>query len=473
MKINPISSLKNGDFMFLGDLSIYEIKDITDKIKNSPDKNSIINGFIENAIDVFPSFCFNLIYDLDEYKDKTIYLLKKYRNRVNFTEEKLLNILYYTDFGKEFIVDNFEEITSFIKTESVEKIFSYLLKDFDSNKKFIEKISTHENLHIRFLFIKYIALNNSDKINVIYDDITKYFKNCSDDGKVVQIMDEKELSVLAVTFLNSNLDKQFYEKIKQFILDNYKKNDLAKELLQSKSSKSISAFNLEADEMFCNSATYQFEIFKNYSEYVSKELLDDFYKYIKYFYHNGLPECRLEKIFDNGLGKKLKFFVDKYLSLSKDTSSSFIGKGTTASCYRLGDYVIKFNITKWSYEDDICPNLYLILKNEDEVYVRNEKGIVLAGIEVQKYLTRSSDELPENAIELFNEELSKLGYYCTDTYINGVCGDNCMLLNSYKDADCDNPEELPDSFKKLPLVLVDRDRVYKLDNKKPKQLRPY
>ena len=37
-----------------------------------------------------------------------------------------------------------------------------------------------------------------------------------------------------------------------------------------------------------------------------------------------------------------------------------------------------------------------------------------------------------------------------------------MLLDSYMDADCNNPELLPDWFKQYPVVLVDRDLVYKL-----------
>jgi len=53
--------------------------------------------------------------------------------------------------------------------------------------------------------------------------------------------------------------------------------------------------------------------------------------------------------------------------------------------------------------------------------------------------------------------------------MNGVCGDNVGVLDSYMDADCFNPEILPEAFKEKPLVLIDRDRVYKLNNIRPKQ----
>ena len=52
--------------------------------------------------------------------------------------------------------------------------------------------------------------------------------------------------------------------------------------------------------------------------------------------------------------------------------------------------VFKLINMKWSYEEVICPNLYLILKNLEEHYIRDEKGIVKAGIEVQKYLTNTN-----------------------------------------------------------------------------------
>lgn len=108
----------------------------------------------------------------------------------------------------------------------------------------------------------------------------------------------------------------------------------------------------------------------------------------------------------------------------------------------------------------------------EEIYVRDENNIVVAGIEVQKYLSKSAKYVDDTTINNFQSELKRLGFYTTDTLINGECGDNSMILDSYKDADIDiiNPEILPAWFKETPMVLVDRDRVYKLENKYPKQL---
>ena len=62
-----------------------------------------------------------------------------------------------------------------------------------------------------------------------------------------------------------------------------------------------------------------------------------------------------------------------------------------------------------------------------------------------------------------------MGYKLNDSMINGQCGDNCLLLDDYHDADTRYPEDLPEWFKETPLVLVDRDRVYRIEQDYIKQ----
>lgn len=83
-------------------------------------------------------------------------------------------------------------------------------------------------------------------------------------------------------------------------------------------------------------------------------------------------------------------------------------------------------------------------------------------------MKRSAKGLPLRLFTNFSNELEGLGYYTSDTLMNGTCGDNCRLLDSYLDSGNPNP---PSWFKRHPIVLVDRDRIYRMDNKRPKQLR--
>ena len=76
--------------------------------------------------------------------------------------------------------------------------------------------------------------------------------------------------------------------------------------------------------------------------------------------------------------------------------------------FKIGDYVFKIVNSKWSYEEVICPNLYLIIKNLEEHYVRDKNGIVRIGIEVQKYLSRNDIEITEEHLNNFRMELNRL-----------------------------------------------------------------
>ena len=294
-------------------------------------------------------------------------------------------------------------------------------------------------------------------------------------------MDMKEVCELAYLCFENELSYNLCVKFKDFIMKNYEYNELAYQLLSPKKKyltdyihnleqniSGIEEFDKDADILFKTSSNYRLNILTHYSQQISKELLEEQEKQLIYFKYNGSIDQIYKRIDLYGLSRVLNEKIEKYLSLSKNHSHIHLENGSTASCYRIGDYVFKLIKTKWSYEDIICPNLYLILPNLEEYLVRDEEGIVLAGFEVQKYLKRDAKNIPRYVFSDFKSELYKLGYYVNDELIDGICGDNCRLLDSYQESGKENP---PEWFKDYPLVLVDRDRVYKNNNKNPKQLR--
>lgn len=202
---------------------------------------------------------------------------------------------------------------------------------------------------------------------------------------------------------------------------------------------------------------------------ISKKIIDNFLYYANMFKKGEIFDSKLGEICNYRLWHVLREDVDKYLSLSKDTTYNYVASGSITSVYRIGDYAFKLCRGKYSKNKVICPNLYLIIKNLEEHYIRDEKtNRVLAGIDVQKYLTGNIQDfsLQLKIKNLFINELKGLGYFVDDNLIGGKYGDNLMLLDSYMDADCSNPDVLPDWFKKYPYVLVDRDLVYKIEEKK-------
>ncbi|MGE5456524.1 MAG: hypothetical protein ACM3O4_05430 [Ignavibacteriales bacterium] len=491
MAYDPIQCLKEGNINFITEglgLSSYDLESLANRIRTSSNKYNIVKAFFIKLKDIKPKFCFDIVYDMDEYQKETNSLMEKY-SFLQFDTKKIKNILFNTKWGKEYIANNLETILKSDAEERILFICEYAFEDYIDNNYLVNKLATNNNLHMRALFILYTIKNFPNKLLEIYSDITAYMTDYTYEENeqlslCPKLMSEEDISKIAVTCLNSPLEKSVYLKLKDFILSNYKENDLAEHLLASievplsngllrfkTNELGIEEFKADADRLFMTSRNAQFEILNRYSDNVTKDILDKFKYYVRMFQnYNNWISSPLFKIFFHGLGTELKRCIDQYLTISEDKTTDYLLDGSTSSCYRIGDYVIKLVRTKWSYEKEICPNIYLIAKNLEEFLIRNDNGIIISGLEVQKYLKRSAKDLPDQYFSRFLQELRSLGYYTTDTLINGQCGDNCRILDSYKDADCLDPETLPEHFKKMPLVLVDRDRIYSTKNKYPKQL---
>ena len=191
--------------------------------------------------------------------------------------------------------------------------------------------------------MKYLIENYSDKINIIYDDITKYLNGYTYEENeqltfLPNLMSKEDISDLAVSSLIFN--KKLWYELKEYILSNYKDNDLASLLLATyrKNELNISEFVKDADRLFTTSSGYKLTLYHNYSKYISKELLENLKNYLKYFEidekHN--LDFELHSIFSYGLWNELEGYVDKYLSLSSNTDFRFLMNGSTSSCYKIG-----------------------------------------------------------------------------------------------------------------------------------------
>lgn len=471
MAFNTLEYLKEGKVDFVYSLTSYDYNHLIENVRRSSNKEEIINGFLKLLKDKRPSFCFQIIYDMEQFSTTTSYLLENHISYKSFTPDMLEKFLAKTSIGKEYVIAHLEDFIS--NTEMYEEILRYILEDIESNMDIVNKLYLHKDLHVRYLFMRYLLIRCPDKIGLVYDDIMKYLTSYTHQQYeqmtfLPDLMDSKDISELARLFLTQVKDKETWERLKEYILDIYEENDLAEFLLNK---ENIEEFKKDADRLFETSHSYKFQIYcSKYSDYVSDSIMNEFYETIKVFKRKKQFDLAFVEVMTSGLYKYLKKYIDKYLAISEDKTIEYLGSGSTASCYRFGDYVIKLDLSKWSYEEVICPDLYIILDNLEEKFIRWNDGRVKAGIEVQRYLKRGAKDVPSKVIDCFRKELKRLGYYTTDTLLNGTCGDNCMLLDNYKEYKKDE-ENIPDILKEYPMVLVDRDRVYKLENKYPKQLR--
>ncbi len=264
-----------------------------------------------------------------------------------------------------------------------------------------------------------------------------------------------------------------YLRIRKFILDKYSSNTLAAELDKyGKLVEEVNPLNKsyiinDIDNLFRTSKNYNYVLFKKYGSYLDRKLYYDFEERIRPFI--DIDDEMIMDIFINGLGDKFLEYVDKYLSLSTGAKViTDVGRGSCTRTFRIGDYVIKCSNKKWSYEESICPDSYLVLKNLEEDIVRNKKGEVTGAVEVQKYLSRPLLSTEWQSIFNFQKAFKEAGYYIKDRLVDEEYGPNCRHLDDYMDADCDNPDNLPEWFKDDPVVLVDRDLVFSLNNREPK-----
>lgn len=496
MAYKIIDRLRDGDFDCIESVSISQKNRVVSDIRKAPDRIPIIREILSEYIDEYPGFCFEIICDIPEFAEEAF----KTFDHKRISVESLNSMLYNSPVGVKLISEKAEELAV------VEEYFEIALRYvFDTNnRELMKKLSMYPDLHIRFLFMSHLILRHPEEIKKIYpEDFSKYVTSVSyEKGEQLtfcpKLMDARDISILAIYFLIKNREED-YIKLKDYILANYDYNYLGSELMGSRwivdplthaftrddnKELKIEAFNKDADAIFKTSMDFRFPLYLKYRDRINNELIKEFEGKLKYFLeaerdisdylpllYNNPTEEELDGVYRNGLGNQLELWAEKYMDNSKSKEIKFLGKGSTCSCYRIGDYVIKLVRFKWSYEDVICPNLYLIAKNYEEILIRNLDGVVVGGLEVQKYLSRTSQGLDPEIFKKFDEELHRLGYKLNDDLIDGPCGDNTLLLDSYRDADYYNPEFLPDWFKKHPLVLIDRDRIYPKDLKYYRQLR--
>lgn len=152
-----------------------------------------------------------------------------------------------------------------------------------------------------------------NKINLIYDDITKYLTSVTN-KKYEQLtflpekMNRKDISELAYIAYTNN-ETKIWLKMKEYILNNYTNNDLAAILLDIKNGvveRNKKEFCSDADTYFKTSANYQYYILDRQSDAISKELLESYMGYLKVFKRKEVMDAKLYALYHYELGKNSK-----------------------------------------------------------------------------------------------------------------------------------------------------------------------
>jgi hypothetical protein len=468
MSYNPIERLLNNDILFLYNITTLDTTHLIEMIRENPQKDLIIQNLINaNKRYYLNIFILRVAYDNPKFIDKILSILKRESNFFIMQEGEFTNFIHSSKRAYNYVIRNLDTLLQNGEEAKIKIIIEEMIEKGYS----FDPLRLSLNMHYRGLFILNIINNYPDKFNEILPNFTRYlvgynYKKNEQLTLLPELIPEEDISRIIEAFIKKFGNISLFYELKEFLLANYQSNDLAKILINNKPDE----FQKDADRLFLTSRDYQIEIMKKYSNWVTKDIIDEYFKSFRVFLDDDDNYSLTSAVF-YGLSKEIKRCVDTYLEMSKDKTCSKVGKGSTTKVYRIGDFVIKISSTKWSYENVICPDLFLIAKDFEDITIRDKNGVVLIALEVQQYLTKKPSKDDSMLFKNFSNELHKRGYYLNDSLFGGICGDNSMLLNSYKDANVEAKESLPKWFKEKPLVLVDRDRVYKLSNEHPKQLR--
>jgi len=404
---------------------------------------------------------FKLIYNDPKLNEYTFYLLhKEYVTPEGLSEYMLTNILNNTSWGFEYVINNLERIISnreeYRCRDKIEIIFNHIKDDKKKYKIFLEKVLELPIAKIRESFISHTF---SKRLNISEPTILKTLYKYPDEYNYKQetlpfIEEEPEVIISGIPSLltsyakNSNKIKSLKFSLIPFLKN--KKIDLNKLIYNN------------VDILFRAEETKKMR----FLEYISDELLldlDDEYKELLRVY-KSLPVIDIDRSISTIINYKKD---DILFELIKNRPVKYLGSGSTTRAFKVGEKV--FKVSKMKYFIDMEKDLFLLAPTQTEI-IYDEKNEPLLIVEIQDYLDKVHNDEPMNSTDINNymNELENQGYVTTDPRCMGYTDENFGFLKSYKDANCSNPEELPEWFKERPIVMYDIDLVYKKDypNKK-------
>ena len=140
MALNPLIELEKGNVSFIYHLSDTELNllaQVIRNIENTTTRKQIVSGFLPKLKKSYPSFCLQIIYDMEEYQEEFLDTLKKAKNPNFFDAEKIKNILYHTTWGKEYLIHNLSKIIKYFNSAPI-LLFNFLFASFIENQDYLK-----------------------------------------------------------------------------------------------------------------------------------------------------------------------------------------------------------------------------------------------------------------------------------------------------------------------------------------------
>ncbi len=485
---NIIERLKNADVDFLFDdhfSSNNDQREMLKLVRQDKDYIEIYMKILPKIINKISSHVlFDSIYDIDQLKSYTYYLLT-YGNisLETLSTIQIKNLIYKTIWGKAFIYHNLEQILSKNSEKKIEIICEYLCEDENSLLHFLEKHLYGLNEKIRILFVKELLLKNvpifekNVKLNeIILSDPFKnfsqqsFFSNSNNDK--VNICSQEVLAQLLGVLIKVNMSPESITYISNLIINNYPQNDVGKVLIETNDPiiKKYILNNFDIIFNTCNNS--KIKMLKRLRNELNENINN------KYSFLNTMMDLTninsdyfnevLENILKYNLLDTILKLKDKYMSLSINKEFSYVNRGVSTFVFRIGDYVIKLSNYRYCPK---CPKHFRVIKNYERKVIHDNSNNPVFYIEIQQYINNKEQNITDQMIYELFKDLQMAGLEITDPKSLNFVNDNFALLESYKDADINKRTSLntlPDHFKRNPLVLLDIDLLYKINDKNKK-----
>lgn len=439
-----LEKLRNGNVSFLASLTLEDKKTIIELICSAEDCNDIL----KTILPIFKSTgnwydmaipLFNKIYLNEDFQEYIWYLLEK--EYVPFEEFCILDIswiLKSTSWGMEYILRHLERLPQ----NEIHSLIDCLKDNQKWYSMFLDKALGLSKQKLRESFIltsimKNIDFDMRDIVKSLYQKPSDFCDNQDNYENV--LLNSSNLPVCLLLY------SKYHPKLENVMIQYF-------ELF----------FRAEAEQ--------KMRLFDYFADKIPDYFLSKYGDFLKLYQYQK----------NRDIDRKLTILVnyDKDLLISdflRGRETFYMNSGTTTSVFMVDKQVLKLSLRK--HEPNTERNLFLIAPTDLQIVCDDSANPILY-VEKQSYLSKihNGQRMTNEDVKCFFEELDRQGFEITDPHcINGNF-DNFGFLEDYHEANIAgfaSAEDLPEWFKKRPIVLYDVDLVYRKECEKKKTFKPY
>lgn len=438
-----IDKLDNADYDFLKlevlrtILDRSDSKEIITEIFSDLTKRDYLKSISSYLLEFF-------IIHKDDFKDEILYLIKgNFINKNDLTPINIETIIYSIPEAVDVIVEQFEDIClnnaryeglSLKNQELIKTLTSYIINErIDLFEKFMNVIinsGISEAIHHFF-----VILVTSDQ-NFDYNLILNALRNCKINNTYHSFSD---LPYCLVEYLH------WSDSLKEFLIENFE------ELL---------AYEKKEKVKFLFAMRFL----------IPKDILDKYAYLLKIANESAYREDM--DTLNTLLKHREEGFIKDFIG-DEEVASFNERKGSTGEVFKIGKNRI-LKLLRWKYDKDSETEHFLLAPTK-QLIIQDENCSPVLYVEKQKLHKQEHNGVPLNNEDLDNffAELDRCDLELNDPHCKDYDFDNFGFLDDYHEATLvgvSSYDELPEWFKKRPVVLFDIDMVRKKNKQKERKL---